>query len=174
MKKTKITAFLITSLMAISMIGCGSADSDVDANADNIGDSAEQGYVFSYNGVDIEVDKEAGNLKSTVGEPLEYFEAESCAAQGIGKTYTYSDVIIETYPDGDKDMVLYITLKSDMVSTAEGADLSMTKEEVIAIYGEATTQTDSSLTYKKGSMGLIFIFDGDTMNSIQYSSKLNM
>jgi hypothetical protein len=84
--------------------------------------------------------------------------------------YTYSGFEINTYPDGDTNYIAYILLKDDTVSTPEGIDLSSSKADVIAAYGDDYTEDDNKLTYKKGDMTLNFLLDGDSIVSIEYDS----
>ena len=101
------------------------------------------------------------------------FEAQSCAAQGMDRTYLYPDYEISTYPDGEEERILYIFLKTDQVRTAEGADLSMRKEEVEALYGTPSREEANALVYKKGSMRLMFFFDeSDALTAIEYHSGI--
>lgn len=179
MRKKVLALALGVIMAAAALTGCGSDDA---VNASGEGNKKTEsndkkegaGYSFTYNGTKIGVDMDFAPILEKLGEPLSYFEAESCAAQGIGKTYTYADFVIDTYPDGDKDLVLCITLKTDNVATAEGIDLSMTKEKVEEKYGKPDESTDIAMGYKKDGMRINFIFEGDTMVSIQYDSSLNL
>ncbi len=162
---------------ALLMTGCGAGDSKViESNTADL--SAEEqtvdaGYVLEYQGLTIGVDQDASEYIDALGEASEYFESPSCAGEGIGKLYTYDDIQIQTYPEGDQDLVLYVLLLNDNVSTKEGADLSMTRDEVIAIYGEPTSEDSDSLSYESAGMTLNFLFDGDSMISIEYDSAKN-
>ena len=134
--------------------------------------SAGNGYFFTYDDMDIKVDADAAAVTEALGEPDTYFESPSCAAQGIGKLYGYGDFEIQTYPEGDDDKILYVMLKTDMVSTPEGIDISKSREDVMMAYGDPIEETASSLVYEKGGMKLKFIFDKDDMISIEYDSPL--
>ena len=65
-----------------------------------------------------------------------------------------------------------IILKDDTVATPEGIDLSKTKEDVIAVYGNDYDGTDRMISYEKDGMKLNFIFDGDNIASIEYNSSV--
>ena len=69
-------------------------------------------------------------------------------------------------------MVGYITLKDDTVATPEGIDLSSTREDVIAAYGEDYAEDDKKISYEKDGMTLNFIFSGEDIASIEYVSSL--
>lgn len=139
-------------------------------NANDTNDSVK--YVFKYNGITMECDGDANAVVDSLGEPDSYFEEPSCAADGIGKYYTYADFEIDTYPDGDNDLIMYIILKTDNVKTPEGIDLSSTKDDVINAYGDNYSETaGGSISYSDGTTILTFIFNADGyVSSIQYSS----
>ena len=177
--KNKILGMILVATLAISMVACGSQSSDTkviegsSANTENTEAQAETGYVFSYNGIDIPVDADVAPIIEELGEANSYFESPSCAADGIGKLYTYSDFEIQTYPEGDQDLVLYVLLRTDNVATAEGIDLSSSREDIVAAYGEPTSEATGSMTYEKDGVSLVFIFDGDSLISIEYDSAMN-
>ncbi len=175
MKSKHLVTITLALVCTIGLFGCSSNDVKViDKNASSASESntGADGYVFSYKGTDIPVDASFAPILEELGEPNSYFESPSCAAQGIGKHYTYNDFEIETYPDGDDDKVLYVMLKSDAVSTKEGINTSSTKEDIIAAYGEPTEEVTGSLIYEMSNMKLKFLFNGDSMISIEYDSPL--
>ncbi len=172
--KNKLLAFALIAAMALSMVACGDSEGTKVIETEGQGSEtsgaaqAGDGFVFDYNGTKIAVDTDAAPIVDKLGEPQKYFEAPSCAADGIGKLYTYSDFEVQTYPDGDKDLILSVTLRTDNVATEEGISLANSKDDVIAAYGESANATDSSLTYTKNGTDLNFIFEGDSMISIEY------
>lgn len=160
------------------LAGCGS-DGDEAANdggqskQDEGADAAQGGgYVFEANGVKIAMDADMAPLADALGEPSSYFEEPSCAAQGIAKLYTYPGFEVETYPDGDKDLVGCVVLKDDTVATLEGVDLSMTRDKVLEVYGDSGQEAEGSIVYEKGGMKLKFILDGDNIAAIEYNSAV--
>lgn len=190
----KNTLACVCVLGMCMLAGCGSdgatqADSNVtdssvetstentaadDAVADDAAADAEiaSGFVFESNGVEIAVDMDMSSIVDALGEPDSYFEQPSCAAQGIAKIYTYSGFQIETYPDGEQDLIASIILKDDSVSTPEGIDLSMTKDDIIAAYGSDYQETDKSITYENNGTKLCFILNGEDIASIEYDSPV--
>lgn len=176
--KNKLIMLGMVACMALSMVACGGSDtkvieSDGSQASTTTAAATSTGYVFNYQGTDIPVDADVAPIIDTLGDPSEYFESPSCAAEGIGKLYTYSDFEVQTYPDGDTDKVLYVRLKTDNVATAEGIDLSSSRDDVVAAYGEPASEVTGALTYEKDGMSLVFIFDGDSLSSIEYDSSLN-
>lgn len=189
-KKHMAGSCLLAALMtaALGMAGCGTKPSSTQdqktpqkASTEQVVDHTEvdppvadveapAGYVFESNGVTIGVDMDMAPIAEALGEPKSIFEQPSCAGQGTAYLYTYSGFEINTYPDGDVNYVAYILLKDDTVATPEGVDLSMTKSDIIAAYGDDYEEEDNKLTYKSGDMSLNFLLDGDSIVSIEYDS----
>ncbi len=141
-------------------------------------DAAEQNYVFTYEGVNIVVSTSMNDilssLNSVAGEP-QYFESASCAGQGMSKTYTYNggSFTISTNPVGSDDVIASISLFDDSVTTAEGIYIGSTVDDVTAAYGDATSSTDTTFTYEKGSSVLVFIADANgVITNIIYNAKV--
>lgn len=169
-KSLAVAGMICVALLA----GCGSdkqTSTNTQTSAPNTQESVK-GYVFEVNGIQIGVDMDASTVVSKLGDPVSYFEEPSCAAQGIAKLYTYASYEIDTYPDGDKDLIATIILKDDNVKTAEGIDISKTKADVIAVYGDKYEETAGQIAYVKDGMKLCFILDGDNIASIEYNSSV--
>lgn len=128
--------------------------------------------VFENDGITIGVDVDMAPIADALGEPKSIFEEPSCAAQGTAYLYTYPGFTVNTYPDGETNLVGYITLKDDTVATPEGIDLSSTREDVIAAYGEDYAEDDKKISYEKDGMTLNFIFSGEDIASIEYVSSV--
>lgn len=171
MKKfAKVLSVLCLVAMMFALVACGGEEAPADnSNNSNVTVTAGSKYVFSYYGVSVPVDAEASGIVAAIGEPLSYFEAESCAFEGMDKTYTYVDLVIVTYPDGATDRISTIRLTADTVSTPEGIEIGNTLADMIAAYGEGYVQDVNSYTYTDGNTELMFIVDGDVINSITYS-----
>ncbi len=177
MKKKLLTLGMI-SAMALSLVACGSSsDTKVIEGSNSSTSSTEatgsRGYVFSYNGTDMPVDSDVAPILEKLGEPKKEFTSPSCAGQGDGHLYTYDDFEIQTYPEGDKDLILYVSLRTDNVATKEGIDLASSKDDILTAYGEPVEESASSLKFEKDGMKLVFIFDGDSLISIEYDSPKN-
>ena len=176
-KMKSIAAFTFGLMAAICLTGCGSEpQSDDEGGKTQVQGTAQPGqtdkqsagYLFEINGVSVGVDMDMAGLK--LGEAKSVFEAPSCAGQGTAYVYDFGAFEIETYPEGGKNLIAFITLKDDTVETAEGIDLSKTKDDIIKAYGKSYTKTDNGMTYEKDGMKLNFIFNGDDIASIEYVS----
>ena len=183
--KKKLLTILAAAMLAASLTACGGDDTKVVDNKtteskpnDNQGgdssntgsDTKLAGYLFTVDGVAIGMDMEAVNLKELLGEPKNYFEAQSCAFNGMDKMYTYDHFEIDTYFDDKTDRVRTIVFLDDMVKTDEGVYIGMTKADMENAYGTDYTVDGSSCIYTKDGMTLVFILNGETISSIQYNS----
>jgi len=180
-------------LMALVVIGCGKekAGDDVNNNQptpvesqNNQGSETKEdgkndtnkvtepkGYVFEYNGVKIGMDMEAAPIIFALGDADTYFEAPSCAFEGLDKTYGYGSFEIDTYEQDGKDYISTVFFCDDLIETPEGVCLFETKADMIAAYGENYTEEQGMLVYAKDGMKLKFILEGDEITSIEYSSS---
>lgn len=177
MKKKILMAVL--ALSCVCMCACGSSDSGNNSsnNSNNEANSEkentnEPSYVFVYDGMELSVNEEIESVVAKLGEPVSYYEAASCAFEGLDKIYTYSSFQLDTYPQDGKDMLASIYFKDDLVETKEGISLYMTKDDMITAYGEAATVNDNEYIYEKGNGRLRFILKDDEIISIEYQTKV--
>ena len=131
-----------------------------------------KGYVFKQGNVVVQIDADAAPVIDALGEPVSYFEAASCAFEGLDKMYTYNSFEIDTYPVEDKDFVSAIIFKDDSITTAEGIAIGETRDKVEAVYGTDYKEQGSMIVYEKDSMRLSFIFEGNAVVSIQYGTMV--
>lgn len=117
----------------------------------------------------MEVDADMGPILETLGEPASYFEAASCAFDGLDKIYTYNSYEIDTYPSQDRDLVSAVILKDDSVTTAEGICIGDSLEKLLETYGDGA-QESGMRVYEKDGMKLCFILQDDSIISIEYRS----
>ena len=129
-----------------------------------------KGYVFVYKGVTIEMDADAAPIVEQLGEPDSYFEAPSCAFEGIDKMYTYGGLELDTYPTEDKDYVSSVIFKDDTLTTAEGIGIGDSVSSLETAYGTQWNDEDGMMVYEKDGMKLCFIADEDSVISVEYRS----
>lgn len=139
-------------------------------------DADSAGYFFEAEGtsgkVKIVTDIEVSDILEALGEPLSYFEAASCAFEGLDKMYTYDHFEIDTYPDGDKDYISSIILLDDMITTPEGVYVGMTKGDMEAAYGTEYEVIAGTYVYTQGNTHLSFVMKNDEIVSITYTSSV--
>lgn len=173
--RTRSAFWIFVVMVAIVFTGCSEEKTinkakTVPATSVVSSVQAETGYTYTLNDVSISMNAEMAPIVTALGEPDNYFEAQSCAFQGLDKVYTYGSVVITTYPVNDVDYVSSIELKDDTVQTTEGICIGAAKSDVTGIYGSPSRETDTSYIYAKSDSELSFIFDDDCVQHIIYSA----
>lgn len=165
-------------LLALSLTACGGNDAGGQTSQGGSGGNdpqipapaANSEYVFIYHGCPLPMNAEFAPLLDYIGEPDSYFEAASCAFDGLDKTYTYSDMELITYPDEDKDYISSIRILSDAVSTPEGITIGSAPEEVEAAYGSEYEDFGTQFTYENGDARLSVLFEDGKAVSVEYTA----
>ena len=196
MKTSKILAAALAASMMLAMAACSNDAAPVSSDVNVIsteaqGNNPQQGagvevtvdpnaadtnFAFSYEGVDVIVGTDMNSLvdslNAAAGEP-QYFEAASCAGDGMSKTYTYKggSFSISTNPSGNSDIISSIMLNDDTVSTKEGICIGSTADEVTAAYGESANATETTMTYDTGSSSIVFVLQDGKVNNIIYNAQ---
>lgn len=170
----KRIVFILAAVIALSLFSCGEgnggAENGDSNNGNNPNNKPESKYTFAVqnkNDFEITIDQDMSVVLEALGEPLSYFEAASCAFEGLDKTYTYAGFTVMTRPDGDKDYVNAIFLTDDSLTTAKGIYIGSTSEEVVDAYGD-TERTDMLISYTDGNTTLSFIIKDSRVISIEY------
>ena len=174
MKKNLLVLILA---LALALTACGGSDAPEANNPQQ--PEASQGseqpgaveeneaYEFVSGSAAVRVNADMADVLAALGDPISYFEAESCAFEGLDKTYTYAGFVVSTRPEGEKDLVNSILLTDDSVTTKEGIYVGSAKADVIAAYGEVDV-LGVLMSYTKGDCTLNIILEGDKVLSIEY------
>ena len=130
MKKSVIilAAAILAATSAAMLSGCGSGETanggaDATAAASSQTEQSSAGsdtkavidakdVVFSFNGVDVELNSDADAAVAALGEANDVSSQLSCHGEGDDKTYTYDGFVLNTYPLEGKDRVLEIVINS--------------------------------------------------------------
>ena len=196
----RVVAVMLTLLMALSLAACSkeeeqkpAPDDQTPPTVEDQGDAqtpadapsgdepqtpagpapevkAESKYVPAYQGCALPANADFAPLLAYLGDPVNYFEAESCAFEGLDKTYTYDGVEIVTYPDEDVDRISSVRILSEAVSTPEGITIGSTPEDVTAAYGEDYTAMGQQYTYEDGDCLLSVLFQDGKAVSVEYTA----
>lgn len=183
MKRTLISMLLLTLIVTLTACGGGDKSSlqvpDADAPAEKSeapaapavpAPEAGSKYVLTYRDCPLPMNAEFAPLLDFLGEPDSYFEAASCAFDGLDKTYTYAGVEIITYPDGERDYISSVRLLDGSVSTPEGITIGSTREEVAAAYGEDFQELGTQYVYEDGDARLSILFEDGAAVSVEYTA----
>ena len=149
-----------------SQSSASQSDSAVSTSSSSQGNGSER-FEFLSGTTAISIDQDMADVLAALGEAQSYFEAASCAFDGLDKTYTYPGFVITTRPEETGDFVNSILLTDDSVTTAEGIYIGSTKDDVIAAYGESSG-TEGVMNYTRGNTTLNIILKDDVVASIEY------
>jgi len=117
----------------------------------------------------IEMDQDFAIVLAALGEPLDEFEAPSCAFDGIDRVFLYPDFEVRTYPKGGLDHVHTIVFENDLIRTTEGGiRLGASLQAVIDAYGEDYEHDTGMYTYTRGLTTLEFLIDDGIVTNILY------
>ena len=171
--KQKFAALALALGLTLSLAACGGGNAPAGGESPSPQNSAAPqaagAYVFTTSdGVTVSVDEDMAQVLTDLGEAQSYFEAESCAFEGLDKTYTYPGFVITTRPDGENDYVNSIRLTDDSVSTVEGVYIGSSEADVKAAYGEDGGADQGILSYTAGGVSLNFILEDGAVISIEY------
>lgn len=180
--------------LVLALTGCGSSTKVIEGQVSVIEDGSEEaeqetapeaeqetdteenethkGYVFTYNDVVIEMDEEADPVIEKLGEANTYFEAPSCAFEGIDKMYGYNSFEVDTYPLEGKDYISSVIFKDDTITTSEGVGIGDTADKVEETYGEEGISENGMLVFAKDGMKLCFIMQDEVVISVEYRSTV--
>lgn len=174
--KKKGLVLLMAMTMAFAFTACGgdnntsSGDSDVN-NSTQADVQTESGYEFTVSGTKVAMNVPAADILSALGTPQDKYEAESCAFQGMDRTYTYPGYTLDTYENDGVETTLYVTFKDDTVSTTEGLAIGENIDKAKELYGEGGTDNGSSIIYTKGESTLTIFYDAEgVISEIQYGA----
>lgn len=129
------------------------------------------GYYFTAAGVDIGV-KCPPYLLDRIqenGTKYSYYEAVSCAYQGMDMFYTFDsfEVLVNTV-DGT-DMITAISILDDMVRIPEGLRIGDSLDDMIKALGDDYTRSGNIYTYVKDGTVLSILFRDNAVRSIEYT-----
>lgn len=185
----KFIVMFLTAFSMISITACGGPGEKVAGGkvenivtnkeeksveiADNVSDKGPAGYGFKVSGTEIYMDESADALIGKLGEADEYYEAASCAFDGMDKVYVYDGFEVDTYPSEDGDKISAVVLLSDSVSTPEGIFIGSSIDNVTEIYGDDYETEDDSMIFTSEGMRLCFVHKDGVVTGIEYLSKVH-
>lgn len=183
----KAVAVIMAALMATAVLGCSKTEPTEDNTPVMISggqetagdpgdgqaagaDTASDGYAFESNGTRVILNAPAGDIIASLGDGYDYFEAQSCAFQGMDRVYTYPSFLVRTYEREGNEYILAVEFSDDTVTTPEGIYIGCTADQVIAAYGESTSSDEAQLTYDAAGGELDFIMSDGVVSAIAYNA----
>lgn len=164
MKKI-VCVLMAVALMMIGLVGCGEEPAKTPDTP-----SSEACLAFTHNGVTMTIHADAAAALAALGEPKSFTEETSCAFEGLDKTYYYGGFYLETYPQGDKDLISSIWFADDSVATAEGVCIGDDQAKVEEAYGAEAYNGSNAYEVVKGASKLTVLLADGAVSSVQYTA----
>lgn len=176
---------LLLVLLIFFLVGCGNVENTskksqddnikiVGADGSKVSDKGaitkSEGYLFENKGIVIAMNAKVAPILDSLGEASDYFEAKSCAFEGLDKIYTYNSFELYTYEMEEVDYVAAVIFLDDSISTKEGIYLGSTLDDVLAAYGDEYTEELGLYTYELDKSKISFIIENDEVTSIEYKA----
>lgn len=122
----------------------------------------------AIDGVELHVGDDLALNVDALGECTDYEEAKSCMGEGMDKTFTYGDYVIYTAPQDGSD-IIYSILISGNGKISSGVAIGDTKDKIIGIYGESTSENDDTIEYEfnGGDLTLCFTLEDEQIVEIE-------
>ena len=159
----KILAAVLAAMMLMtSLIACGSGESEETQETQRV-----EEWSLNVNGKELYVGMD---MPKDLGEPTSYFEAASCAIQGLDKDYTYGSILVKTEDDGKTERIIGLTILDDGAATAMGVTIGDSRDKVIGAHGTPISESDTAITYGDSSGALFkFLLRDGAVTSITYT-----
>ena len=185
----KIIVLILTLTMALCLCGCGNVvkeggstvPKETTAPTEKVEETqptnvatepACDDYVFSYKGIDIEMNAHADGIIDALGEPKSYTEETSCAFDGLDKTYFFGSFYLQTYPMENVDYIYCLWIVDDSVETPEGIYIGATQAQVEQAYGADSHNGTNAYVITGENTRLTIILENGVVSSIQYDAVI--
>lgn len=133
-----------------------------------VGSFEASDLTFRFNGKSVVLDEDMNSVLSKLGNANNVFSAPSCHGDGEDKTYEYNGFTVYTYPSGNKNLVLEITVEEPGLSTQKGVSVGSSVDDMVAAYGDGYSVSGNHYIYANGAKSLQFFVSGDTVTAIDY------
>ena len=169
----KVTATVMMVTCMAAMTACGNDQSTSSQAGVTAADAAATqqsgGYTFEAKNVAMTIDGKVEDYKAKLGEPAGgYYEAKSCAFDGMDKFYYYDGFTLQAYQKNNEDVVYSLLLLDDTVKTKEGVKIGDNKDKMVSAYGSSYKEGSGQFTYTSGNTNLIFTVNNDVIEGIEY------
>lgn len=161
-----------TSTLQSNTASDPTASADTSIVAESPDPSLGNTYTFTYGSTTIAMKEDATSVIATLGNPKSYTEEESCAFEGLSKTYYFGSFYLETYPDGSTDRIYCVWLVDDSVTTEEGIYIGSSQQQVEDAYGAQWYNGRNAYVIKSDDCILTIILENNVVNSIQYTAVI--
>lgn len=158
MKKIKLLTIFVCALMI--MTGCSNSSQESSQETLNMSDVRVNGQIIS-------LDENVEDVISFLGD-YDLQEYKSCLFEGNDKTFTFNDCIINTYPNGEKDLINSITVLTKQSEIFKDIHIGDTIEDIYSVLKEDNVKLDAVVCiYETDDYGIAFYLDNNQIEEIE-------
>lgn len=173
MRKKSIGVLLcLIGIAAVLLSACKGTMEEKKKDAEKI--KTEQPGIYYYETSDekkIYILQSVTEAVEALGQDYEYFEAPSCASDGLDMFYYYQNItLMANELDGEK-VITDIYFKNDTVSTPEGIRINSEYADVVNQYGSDYVLNGTALEYTDQNTVLIVDIKDGKVASVEYKWK---
>lgn len=173
----KLIAIILAMLCVFALCACSDTDNDTktgDEGKTEVKPDYGELY-YEANGVKFGILDEAEPVLDALGDPMDTFEADSCAYQGKDVFYYYDGFEILVNDIENTERITGITLTDDTVSNPQGVKIGMDMDEAIACMdGFEYVQAGDTYKFTVGSAMLrLSAGDDNTVAAAEYTVAAN-
>lgn len=173
MRKKSIGVLLcLTGIAAVLLSACKSTAEEKAAGDEKV--KAEQPGTYYYETLDekkIYILQPVKEAIAALGEDYEYFEAPSCASDGLDMFYYYQNItVMANELDGEK-VITDIYFKNDTVSTPEDIRINSEYADVVNQYGSDYDLNGTAMEYTDGDTVLSVDIKDGKVASVEYKCR---
>lgn len=141
--------------------------------SDHYNEHPHNGYYFKAGGVEIGVRCGAWLLDriKEAGLDYKYYEAQSCAYQGLDQFYTFESFEVLVNTDNGQNIITSISLLDDLIATPEGLRIGDSYNDMVIALGDGYTRSADMYRYEKDGTLLTLIIKNGSVSAIEYTIK---
>lgn len=158
------------AMMVCFLWGCAKEEADRPSDKPKQ-QKQETEYVYLYEEQKIAMGDDVEAAVEILGEEFEYFEAPSCAVDGVDMFYYYRNVTLVANEIDGRKIVTGLWLLNDAVETAEGIRINSDYEEVLATYGSEYERKGDIMIYSGKNVELSIGITERKVSTLEYAYK---
>ena len=170
-KKTILLCILVMSAYMICACENQSASKDKEEKETKVSISELSKYYYEYEHQKIYIAQKIEEAVEILGGNYEYFEAPSCASDGIDMFYYYQNFTVMANEINGEKLVAQIYFKNDTVATPEGIRITSSYADVVNQYGTDYDMNGTALEYSDGNTLLVIDVKDGKVAAIEYEYK---
>lgn len=167
MKRKKMIVFCMAAVLYV-LCACAKEPDSENKEKEEKETTVQDAYYYEYEDQKIYIAQRIEEAAAVLGDNYEYFEAPSCAAQGMDMFYYYQNLTIRVNEIEGEKVITEIYFKNDTVATPEGVRINSAYADVVGKYGSGYDMNGTAMEYLRGDTLLIIDMKDGKVAGIVY------